>query len=254
VTGVHVKSREEIEAMRRAGRIVAAVLHELKKMVAPGITPEQLDDVAERTILASGGKPAFKGYSGYPATICASVNDVVVHGIPDKRPLQEGDLLSLDVGVVLDGYYADAAITIPVGRVSPVARKLLRVTREALEAGIKRARPGASVADVSAAVERLAVRHGFSVVRELSGHGIGRKMHEPPQVPNFVDGASKEDLRTELRPGVTICIEPMVNEGSGEVVRDPDGWTTRTRDHGLSAHFEHTVAIEAHGPEILTLI
>lgn len=240
--------------MRRAGRIVAAVLRELKKMVAPGIAPEQLDDVAERLILSSGGKPAFKGYSGYPATICASVNDAVVHGIPDKRPLQEGDLLSLDVGAVLDGYYGDAAITVPVGRVSPAARKLLRVTREALEAGIRRARPGARVADISGAIERLVTRHGFHVVRELSGHGIGRKMHEPPQVPNFVDGASKGDLGTELRPGVTICIEPMVNEGSGEVVRDADGWTMRTRDRGLSAHFEHTVAVASHGPVILTAI
>jgi methionyl aminopeptidase len=251
---MYLKAPHEMETMRRAGRLVAMVLRELKKMAAPGIVPEQLDEVAERTILAHGGKPAFKGYSGYPATICASVNDAVVHGIPGRRPLEEGDVLSLDVGAVIDGYYADAAITVTVGSVSSAARKLVRVTRQALEAGIRRAKPGAHVADIAGAVERFVARYGFSVVRELSGHGIGRKMHEPPQVPNFVDGASREDLRTELKPGMTLCIEPMVNQGSSEVVRDPDGWTMRTRDHSLSAHFEHTVAIGPDGPEILTRV
>lgn len=247
-----MKSAEELEKMREAGRVVAVVLHELQDAVRPGVRTRELDEMAERVILRMGALPAFKGYGGYPAALCVSVNDEVVHGIPGERELKEGDIVSLDVGAIVDGFYADGAATVPVGSVSEKARRLMRVTKQALDLGIAQARGGKTVGDIAAAVERHVEKHGYSVVRELSGHGIGRNMHEAPQVPNFTVGASAEQLRVGLEPGMTLAIEPMVNEGTAEVVRSSDGWTYRTRDGGLSVHYEHTVAITENGPEILT--
>jgi methionyl aminopeptidase len=202
-------------------------------------------------IRSFGATPSFYGLYGYPANVCVSVNDEVVHGIPGDRVLGAGDIVSFDVGATVEGMIADAAVTVEVGRTSEEARRLIRVTREALEKGIEQARPGNRVADISRAVQRHAESQGYSVVRKLVGHGVGREMHEPPHVPNFVDGAGAES--PELAPGMTLAIEPMVNEGRWEVVQDRDGWTYRTRDRSLSAHFEHTVVITGEGCEVLTL-
>jgi len=245
---VILKSEREIAAMRQAGRVVATVLARLAAAVAPGVRTADLDRLAEQTAEELGAIPSFKGYNGYPASICASVNDEVIHGIPGPRVLREGDLVGLDFGAILEGWQADAAVTVPVGQIAPAARHLLQVTREALYRGIAQAREGRQLCDISAAVQTHVERNGYSVVRELVGHGIGREMHEPPQIPNFVEGASCLELRT----GMTLAIEPMVNAGTEEVTLDADGWTFRTRDGSLSAHFEHTVAVTAGGPVILT--
>lgn len=249
---VHLKSADEIGKMREAGRIVAVVLRELQEAVRPGLRTEELDELAERTILSMGAEAAFKGYGGYPATLCVSVNDEVVHGIPGDRELKDGDIVSLDVGAIVDGFYADGATTVPVGSASESARPLMRVTKQALDLGIAQARRGKTVGDIAAAIERHVEKHGYSVVRELSGHGIGRNMHEAPQVPNFTVGAAAGQLRVRLEPGMTLAIEPMVNEGTADVVRSEDGWTYRTRDGRLSVHYEHTVAVTDDGAEVLT--
>lgn len=244
-----IKTPAELARMREAGRIVAGVLARLRREVAPGVTTGDLDRIAEEEIRQAGGVPAFKGYRGFPASICTSVNDEVVHGIPSpRRVLREGEIVSLDVGVALDGFYADAALTVPVGRIGPDARRLLRVTEEALWAGIRAAREGARLGDVSHAVQRHVERHGYSVVREYAGHGIGRQMHEDPWVPNY----GRPGRGPVLRRGMTLAIEPMVNAGRHEVYTLPDGWTVKTRDGSLSAHFEHTVAVAGDAPEILT--
>lgn len=234
--------------MRRAGRVVAVALARLEEATAPGVTTAELDALAESVITAEGAQSAFQGLYGYPANICASINDEVVHGIPGPRRLRPGDIVSFDLGAVVDGCYADGAITVGVGEIPAAARQLLQVTREALARGIAAARPGRRVSDISAAIQRHAEAAGYTVVRDLVGHGIGREMHEAPQVPNFVPSGSS----AVMRPGLTLAIEPMVNEGASEVVRGDDGWTYRTRDGRLSAHFEHTVAVLADGPEILT--
>jgi methionyl aminopeptidase len=216
--------------------------------VRPGVSTAELDRLAEEFILAKGARPAFKGYHGYPATLCTSVNDVIVHGIPSERCiLKEGDIISLDCGVVVDGFYGDGAVTLPVGKISPEAQRLLQVTRECLELAVKEARPGRRLGDVSAAIQRHAEEAGFSVVREFVGHGIGRSLHEEPQVCNYgVPGTGPE-----LRPGLVLAIEPMVNEGSPHVRVDADGWTARTEDGKLSAHFEYSVAVTENGPWVL---
>lgn len=244
---IHLKSPEEVEIMDRANRIVHKVLQRVSSEVAPGVALRELDAVAESTTKSLGGKPAFKGYHGYPASICLSVNDEVVHGIPGERKLQEGDIVSVDFGVVLDGYYGDAACTLPVGQVNEGSRKLMEVTRESLLKGIERARVGERVSDVSHAVQTWAEGHGFSVVRDYVGHGIGRALHEEPQVPNF----GTPGLGPKLRAGMVLAIEPMVNEGGPEVTVDPDGWTVRTRDGKRSAHFEYSVALTESGPRVL---
>jgi methionyl aminopeptidase len=236
-----------VEIMDRANRIVHKVLQRVSSEVAPGVALRELDAVAESTTKSLGGKPAFKGYHGYPASICLSVNDEVVHGIPGERKLQEGDIVSVDFGVVLDGYYGDAACTLPVGQVNEGSRKLMEVTRESLLKGIERARVGERVSDVSHAVQTWAEGHGFSVVRDYVGHGIGRALHEEPQVPNF----GTPGLGPKLRAGMVLAIEPMVNEGGPEVTVDPDGWTVRTRDGKRSAHFEYSVALTESGPRVL---
>ena len=243
------RSATELDRMREAGRLVGEVLSELAANIGPGITTSELDRIAEKRIAAVGAVPAFKGYRGYPATICASINDEVIHGIPSAhRVLREGDIVSIDVGASLGGYFGDSAITLPVGRVSDEASRLLKVTEEALFRAIERARPGARVSDISHAVQRHVEAQGFSVVREFVGHGIGERMHEEPQVPNY----GEPGRGPRLSEGMVLAIEPMVNAGRPAVKVLPDGWTAVTRDRSLSAHFEHTVAVTAGEPWILT--
>lgn len=245
---INIKSLQEIEIMRQAGRIVAGTLQELARAVSPGITTLQLDTLARQYIEKCDARPAFLGYHGYPATICASLNEEVVHGIPGMRRLKEGDIISIDVGVFYKGYYGDAAATFPVGKVTPLARRLLKVTRESLYKGIEKAYPGNHLYDISAAIQTFVESHGFSVVRNYVGHGIGNEMHEEPQVPNF--GLPGKGPLLEV--GMVLAIEPMVNTGTWEVETLNDDWTVVTKDRSLSAHFEHTVAILQDGPEILT--
>ncbi|MCL6450380.1 MAG: type I methionyl aminopeptidase [Acetobacteraceae bacterium] len=245
-----LKSEQELGYLREAGRIVAESRRVLEDAVRPGVTTAELDELAEKFIRSRGAQPAFKGYRGFPGSICTSVNDEVVHGIPGPRGLKAGDIISIDLGVVYRGYYGDAAFTLPVGEVSPEARRLLQVTEEALWRGIEQARPHRRLSDISWAVQSYVEANGFSVVRDYVGHGIGVSMHEEPQVPNF----GPPGLGPELVPGMTLAIEPMVNQGGPEVVLDPDQWTVRTRDGGLSAHFEHTVAVTPRGPWVLTLL
>jgi len=242
------KSPAELERMRPANVLVADVLVELRGMVAPGVTTADLDRYAEKRVRAAGGVPAFKGYHGFPATLCISVNEEVIHGIPGPRALCEGDVVSIDLGVVLGGFFGDAAVTVPVGRVSGEAAELLRVTEESLYLGIERARVGGRVSDIGHAVQRHVEAHGFSVVREFVGHGVGHALHEEPQVPNF--GPAGRGPR--LTEGMTLAIEPMVAMGKAAVKVLGDGWTAVTKDRSLAAHFEHTVAITSAGPVILT--
>jgi methionyl aminopeptidase len=243
------RSADELERMREAGRLVGEVLTELSAMIVPGITTADLDRAAERRILAAGAVPAFKGYHGYPATICSSINEEVIHGIPSgRRILQEGDVVSIDVGASLDGYYGDSAMTLPVGPVSEEAATLLRVTEEALYKAIGRARPGGRISDIGHAVQQHVEAFGFSVVREFVGHGIGQRMHEEPQVPNY----GEPGHGPRLAEGMVLAIEPMVNAGKPAVKVLADGWTAVTRDGCLSAHFEHTVAVTSGEPWILT--
>lgn len=247
---VYTRSREEIEKIRAAAQIVAMTLREVGRAVRPGVTTAELDQLAEGFIRDHGGRPAFKGYRGFPASICPSVNEEVVHGLPGARELREGDLVGVDVGVELQGFYGDAALTFPVGTVSDEAVKLLQVTHESLMQGVRQARAGNRVGDISHAVQSYVERNGFSVVKALVGHGIGREMHEEPAVPNF--GPPGRGPR--LMAGLVLAIEPMVNVGGHEVVTRSDGWTVATKDGSLSAHFEHTVAVGADGPEILSVL
>ena len=242
------KSQQEIEIMARAGAVVADTLGLLEESIAPGVTTGELDTIAEEFIRSRGGEPTFKGYKGYPAATCLSPNSMVVHGIPGKSRLQDGDILSVDVGVTLDGFVADSAWTFPVGSISPDAQRLLDVCRAALEAGIEQARVGKTIGDISQAVQSVTEGGGFSVIRSLVGHGVGRSMHEDPQVPNFVSGNSGP----ELKEGMTIAIEPMITAGSADVYIHDDDWSISTADASLAAHFEHTVAVTADGPRILT--
>ncbi len=245
---ITVKSSEDLAAMRRAGRVAAQALQAVVDAVRPGITTRELDQIAEDRIRALGGVPSFLGYRGFPASICTSVDDEVVHGIPGPRKLHAGEIISLDLGAIVDGFHGDLAVTVPVGTVSNEVTKLLRVTKDALEVGIRAVRPEGHLGDVSAAIQRSVEAHGFSVVREFAGHGIGRRLHEEPQIPNF----GRPGNGVILKPGMTLAIEPMVNMGTSEVGMDPDGWTVRTRDHKPSAHFEHTVAVSKDGPIVLT--
>lgn len=248
------KSAHELELMREAGRVVARVLAAVEQAAAPGVTTAALDRMAEEIIRAAGATPSFKGYRGYPATICCEPEDIVVHGIPSEdMVLAEGQVFGVDVGAEYEGFHGDAAVTVAVGDVSTQKRALMDATRDALNAGIAAAQAGNLLRDVSAAVQRHAEGRGFSVVRDLVGHGIGRAMHEPPQVPNFVDEERAAEMDLTLRPGLTLAIEPMVNMGGYRVIQDADRWTIRTADGLPSAHFEHTVAITRDGPVILTL-
>jgi methionyl aminopeptidase len=242
------KSQQEIETMARAGAVVADTLALLEEHIRPGVTTGELDEFAEEFIRSRGGVPTFKGYKGYPAATCLSPNAMVVHGIPGKTKLENGDILSVDVGVTLDGFVADSAWTFPVGTISADAQRLLDTCKAALEAGIDKARVGNTVGDISQAVQSVTEAAGFSVIRSLVGHGVGRSMHEDPQVPNFVSAYKGP----ELQEGMTIAIEPMITAGGAEVYIHDDEWSISTSDASLAAHFEHTVAVTAQGPRILT--
>lgn len=243
-----LKSPQEIEKMRRSNIIVAEILAEVKKAVRPGVTTRELNELAEFWLRKKKARSAFKGYRGYPAALCTSVNEEVVHGIPSDRVLKEGDILSLDFGAIYEDYYGDAAITLPIGTVSAQARHLLQVAEEALYLAIDQVRPGNRLQDISAVIQEHVEANGFSVVRDFVGHGIGRQLHEKPQVPNF--GIHGRGVR--LRPGMTLAIEPMINAGAYEVEILPDGWTAIAKDGSLSAHFEHSVAVTEDGPYILS--
>jgi len=246
--GIILKSPREITQMRGAGRVVAAVLEEVGKKVRPGITTAELDDIAVSEVKKRGAEASFKGYRGFPASICTSVNEEVVHGIPGSRVLQEGEIISLDFGALMNGFHGDAAVTVGVGKISTEAQKIIDVTQGALQAGIAAARIGARLGDVSAAIQSYAEARGFSVVREYVGHGIGRELHEDPQVPNF--GVTGEG--PVLQKGMTMALEPMLNAGGWRTSVAEDKWTVVTADGRLSAHFEHTIAIDENGPGILT--
>jgi len=246
-----VKSPREIEVMRRAGAVVGRFFEEVRSLVLPGVSTWDLELFADRFILRNGVKSAFKGYMGYTAHLCTSINEEVVHGIPTKdRVVREGDILSIDFGIVRDGFYGDSAMTFPVGTVNGVSSRLLAATKRSLAAGVGEVRPGNRLGDVSAAVQETAEAEGFSVVRDFVGHGIGRSLHEEPQIPNF----GRRGVGPKLMPGMVLAIEPMVNAGGPEVEILPDNWTAVTKDRSLSAHFEHTIALTEEGVEILTQV
>jgi len=245
---ITIKSKAEMDKMRRAGKILIRFFEEIEGRVKPGVTTGELDRFAEDFILSQKGKLAFKGYHGFPATICASVNDEVVHGMPGKRKLAEGDIIGIDVGAVVEGFYADAARTFAVGTISGDIRKLLTVTRESLDAGIRAVRPGNRISDISHAVESTVKPHGYGIVRNYVGHGIGANLHEEPQIPNY----GKPHQGAEIKPGMAFAIEPMVNAGSHEVKLLKDGWTVVTADGRPSAHFENTVLVTEAGAELIT--
>jgi methionyl aminopeptidase len=246
---IHIKSAREIEIMRRGGKITARALSTLLRTAKAGMTLRELDRLAERLIREQGGTPTFKGYNGFPASICTSVNEVVVHGIPDDSALKDGDLLSIDIGTTFEGYVSDSAASVPIGTVSEAAKRLMLVTQECLMLGIAAMQAGNRLSDIGYAVQRHAESHGYGVVRALVGHGVGQKMHEEPQVPNFGDPGKG----LVLRPGLCLAVEPMITEGTHEVETRRDGWTVATADGKLAAHFEHTIAVTEEGPRILTL-
>lgn len=247
-----LKAPWELELLRQSNRLVAEALAEVARRARPGVTTLELDRCAEAYLLARGARPAFKGYRNYPFTLCTSINEAVVHGLPSAQELREGDILSLDMGAILDGYYGDSAVTLPVGLISVEAARLLRVTRECLDRAIAAARRGARLTDLSQAIQEHAEGNGFSVVRVFVGHGIGKALHEAPQIPNFVDPSRGRG--PILKPGMVLAIEPMVNAGGPEVRVLEDKWTAVTADGSLSAHFEHTVAITENGTEVLTAL
>lgn len=247
---IYLKNQQEIEKIRKSSEIVALGLEKIKRCISPGVTLLELDRVAEDHALSSGAKPAFKGYHSYPASLCTSVNDVVVHGIPDSYKLKEGDIVGIDYGVFFDGFYGDSAMTVAVGSISDVAQKLISVTRDSLFKGIEVAHPGNRIGDIGYAVQQYAESFGFSIVRNFVGHGIGKKLHEDPQIPNY--GSRGKGLKLEV--GMVLAIEPMVNAGHYDTTVLEDGWTAVTRDHSLSAHYEHTIAITRDGPIILSLL
>ena len=248
--GIMIKSAREIEIMRQAGRIVATVLAELKSQVKPGVKTRALDEIALRETEKLGAIPSFKGYHGYPASVCVSINDEIVHGIPGNRVMNQGDIVSIDFGVIYDDFQGDAALTVGVGRITPEAEKLLEATEGSLMAGIQVAHAGARLGDISSAIQEYAESRGYSVVREYTGHGIGRNMHEDPPIPNFgIPGQGPL-----LKKGMTLALEPMINIGDWRTRLEDDNWTVKTSDGSLSAHFEHTIAITDEGSEILTAL
>ena len=251
--GIEIKTADEIAAMREAGMIVYEVLEKLEKLVEPGITLEELDQAARRETENRGATCAFMGLYGFPKHICISVNDQVVHGIPGKRKLQEGDLVKLDHGAVVRGWYGDSARTVAVGKISPEAEKLVEVTRESLEAGIQAMVVGNRVSDIGAAVEAVVSPHGYGIVRDYVGHGIGKRPHEDPQVPNYGPALwGRGQPNPRLRAGLVLAVEPMINVGTHETLTLGDGWTVVTKDGKYSAHFEHTIAVTENGPRVLT--
>ena len=247
---ITIKTPSEILLMREAGRIAAAVAEKLREAIKPGITTEELDKIAEEEIRRRGAVPAFKGYRGFPASVCTSINEEVIHGIPGRRKLKEGDIISLDLGICLRGYYADHAFTVGVGKIKPLAQRLIKVTEEALRKGIEAARSGARLGDVSAAIQQHIEKNGFSVIREYVGHGIGRNLHEEPPIPNY-GSPGRGPL---LHKGMTLALEPMVSAGHWKTRVKEDGWTVVTADGSLAAHFEHTIVVGDGKAEILTIL
>jgi methionyl aminopeptidase len=245
---IHYKSIDEIELIKEGAEILSRTHAEVAKVVAPGVTTDELDQIAENYIREHGGEPSFKGYNGFPGSLCISVNEQVVHGIPGAKQLKSGDIVSIDCGVFYKGFHSDAAYTYPVGEVNDEVRQLLKVTKESLYLGIENAKAGNRIGDIGFAIQHYVEEFGFSVVRELVGHGIGKTLHESPEVPNY----GKRGRGAKLKTGLILAIEPMVNLGTRGVVQESDGWTIRTRDHQPSAHFEHTVAVMNGTPEILT--
>lgn len=245
-----IKTKEEIDKMRESGRTAALILNELKNATVPGITTAELNDLAEKLIEEHGVNPAFKGYDDFPGALCTSVNEVVVHGVPNDRPLKEGDIIGLDFGVIKDGWYSDTAITIGVGEISHEARRLIKVTKKALRLGIKKAKPGNTTGDIGNTIQRFVENEGYSIVHDLVGHGIGRRLHEEPQVPNW----GKRHTGTLLEPGMVIAIEPMVIAGPEDLALDSDRFGYKSPKGCLTAHFEHTLAIRERGPYVLTEI
>jgi len=244
-----LKSPEEIEKMKKSGKLLSGVIKSVKENIRPGVSTAELNEIAEKAIMNLGAKPAFKGYRGFPSALCTSINEEVVHGIPSEtRVLVSGDIIKIDCGLIYQGYYSDMAISVPVGNVSAEAEKLMKVTKEALKKGIRKAKAGNTLGEVGHAIQTHVEKNGFSVVRDLVGHGIGIKLHEEPQIPNY--GSKKSGII--LENGMTLAIEPMVNYGEYKITFDSDGWTTRTKDGKLSAHFEHTIAITENGTKILT--
>lgn len=245
---ISIKTEEEIQTMADGGKILTAVLKEVEKSAKPGITTLELDKLAENLILKSGAKPAFKGHEGFPFSLCASVNEVIVHGFPSDYVLKDGDIIGLDLGVLYNGFNTDMSVTIPIGKVSFEAKRLISVTKKALRLGIKKARPGNTFGDIGNTIQRYVEDQGFSVVRDLCGHGIGKEMHEEPRIPNF----GKRGEGEEIKEGMVFCIEPMITMGDWKLKKSSNGYGFATKDGSLSAHFEHTIAITQKGPRILT--
>lgn len=243
-----IKKGEEIEIMAEGGKILARIMRELEKRVRPGITTQELNRIAETLILKSGGKCSFKGYENFPACLCTSINEEIVHILPSNRVLKEGDIISLDLGIFYKGYHSDTAVTLPVGKVSPEAARLIRVTKKALKRGIKKIRPGNTFGDLGNTIQRYVESQGFNVVRDLSGHGIGKELHEEPQVLNY----GRRKTGPEVREGMVFCLEPMVTMGDWRIKKSKDGYGFETADHSFSAHFEETIAVTKNGCQILT--
>lgn len=245
---ITIKTEKEIAAMRESGKLLAKIMDRVEKEVKPGITTDYLNKVAKDLVLSSGAKPAFENYMGFPAVLCTSVNDVIVHGVPDKIELKGGDIVSLDLGLVFKGYYSDMAITVPVGKVSFESLRLIKTAKKALKKGIKEAKAGATFGDIGHEIQKFVESQGFGVVRDLCGHGIGKKLHEDPQILNY----GKKKAGPEIKTGMVFCLEPMITMGSYEVEKAGDRHGYRTKDRSLSAHFEHTIAITPKGTEVLT--
>ena len=245
---IPIKSEKEIQIMAENGKILASIMKELKKRVEPGISTQELDRVAETLILNSGGKPSFKGYGGFPATLCTSINEEIVHGVPSERKLKQGDILSLDIGMKLNGFHSDMAITLPVGEIDPETKRLVRITKKVLKLGIKKAKIGNTFNDIGNTIQRYAESQGFNVVRDLCGHGIGKELHQEPKILNY----GKRHTGLKIKQGMVFCLEPMVTMGDWKIKKTKDGFGYQTVDGSLSAHFEHTIAMTKHGPEMLT--
>lgn len=245
---ISVKNQEEIKAMREGGRILAGILKELEKKVAPGVVTQDLNILSEKLILKNGAQPSFKGYNGFPAALCVSVNDEIVHGVPSKRELKEGDIVGLDLGILYKGFHTDMAVTVPVGAISPEAGRLIRVTKKSLKRAIARAKAGKTIGDLGHAVQNYVEGQGFNVVRDLCGHGVGRRLHEDPEIPNF----GQRHKGPKLKEGMVLAIEPMVTAGDWKIKLSADGFGFKTKDGSLSAHFEHTLLVTRTGGEVLT--
>jgi len=245
---IHIKTKEEIKIMAVAGKLLAGVLEEVKQKVKPGVTTQELNNLAEKLILKSDSKPAFLGYNDFPATLCTSINEVIVHQIPSDYQLKNGDILSLDIGLIHQGYYSDMATTVPVGEIKPETARLLMITRKSLRIAIKKIRPGNTVGDIGETIQRYIEKRGFNIVKELCGHGIGKDLHEDPEILNY----GKRRKGDELKEGMVLCLEPMATIGSGKIKKAPDGYGLQTIDGSLSAHFEHMIAVTENGARILT--